>query len=574
MATKNNDGSRRRAQHAGKLAAISYGWASPVTRKRPAQSGCFQTLIKYFKLYCRHSSLVGLKYLAEDRATWIERILWILVYSCTACVVIYFTTIFYQDFAGMSVATMVEEHYSPTEELEFPGVAVCTMNRLSRRAVRELAIEMLDANITTLGIEEVVESIRQLGDLYDTSFRRDDNYTLSTELFTKMYGKDYDVTNIMKRLTPPCSAVLQLCAFHGELRNCSSLFQTRKTQEGFCCTFNYVDETNKLTGADKNTESLHVYKIGDASLTYGLTVVLAPLLDDYFYRLLPVTGWKVMIFNPHDFPDMASGGVTEILVSPSSEKYVHVRAFGLHSTDAIRSFPIEKRRCFFPREKRSITTTYTGSDCILACKIEDIGRACNCMPFFWPTQGFGEQSYKICSHDDIFCIAQHKNETRNFIPSIDETVDDFMKTESDTFVCPNCYLSCDDVTYEVKSTVFVLHPGYYEPSLLPGINITDQSILRVFFSDLGTVSLKRDETYRWYEYMSDLGGIFAFFVGFSIISIVELFYFSVLVLSKLMEPDPYPKAIEEDEILCNQPSIQAIYWNELLPRSKNDIKNI
>lgn len=56
--------------------------------------------------------------------------------------------------------------------------------------------------------------------------------------------------------------------------------------------------------------------------------------------------------------------------------------------------------------------------------------------------------------------------TRNFIPSIDETVDDSMETESDTFICPNCYLLCDDVSYEVKSAVSVLRPGYYKPSLL------------------------------------------------------------------------------------------------------------
>ena len=61
--------------------------------------------------------------------------------------------------------------------------------------------DRLDANITTLDIEEVIECIVQLGDLYDTSFRRDDDYNLSTELFTKMYGKDYDVTILMKRVS-------------------------------------------------------------------------------------------------------------------------------------------------------------------------------------------------------------------------------------------------------------------------------------------------------------------------------------------------------------------------------------
>ena len=42
------------------------------------------------------------------------------------------------------------------------------------------------------------------------------------------------------QLTPQCSSMLLKCRFHDREWNCSELFTFRKTQDGFCCTFNYA----------------------------------------------------------------------------------------------------------------------------------------------------------------------------------------------------------------------------------------------------------------------------------------------------------------------------------------------
>lgn len=70
----------------------------------------------------------------------------------------------------------------------------------------------------------------------------------------------------------------------------------------------------------------------------------------------------------------------------------------------------------------------------------------------------------------------------------------------------------------------------------------------------------------------DACGIIALFIGFSLISVVELFYFIIFLLLDLLEPDPDPRMIRKDG-LRTQPPVRTIYWNELLPRSKRDAGN-
>jgi len=48
------------------------------------------------------------------------------------------------------------------------------------------------------------------------------------------------------QLSPQCSIILMLCKLRGIVENCSELFEFRKTQNGFCCTFNYVRESDDI----------------------------------------------------------------------------------------------------------------------------------------------------------------------------------------------------------------------------------------------------------------------------------------------------------------------------------------
>lgn len=44
-----------------------------------------------------------------------------------------------------------------------------------------------------------------------------------------------------------------------------------------------------------NAKWSKVYKVEELGIEHGLSIVMDPFLDDYFFPILPVVGWKVSI---------------------------------------------------------------------------------------------------------------------------------------------------------------------------------------------------------------------------------------------------------------------------------------
>ncbi|XP_017760977.1 PREDICTED: sodium channel protein Nach-like [Eufriesea mexicana] len=376
------DKSSRRERDAD---GVAKGWAMSKPH-RVSNARFVRTLLKYSKLYCRYTKLAGFRYFVEPEATWFDRTLWFLVYAVTVPAMVYTIYYGYLEFMENPIFTSVETEYFPTYQLDFPGIAICSINRISRRAAVELANEVFAANITDLSIDDILSMISQLGDLYDSEFIQQKRFHRIDQLLTVYYNGYYSITDLMKRLTPRCSSMLLKCRFHNEKRNCSDIFAFRKTQDGFCCTFNYAtkgDDTLLDNGVNHRLDSM---KVNNLTEDGGLSVLLEPFLDDYFYPIFPSPGWKVTIFNPYDYPDMASGGVIDFLVSPREHRRVEIEAIMFNSTKSITAYPLEKRGCVFEDEMTSLRMFYTYSDCIVDCKTADIWKSCGCVPFFLPNR--------------------------------------------------------------------------------------------------------------------------------------------------------------------------------------------
>ncbi|CAK9800136.1 Sodium channel protein Nach [Anthophora plagiata] len=417
-----------------------------------------------------------------------------------------------------------------------------------------------EANITELSVEEIFHEITNLGDLYDSSVMRETDYNTINELLSKLYNNSYDITDLMERLTPQCTDTLLQCYFDNTQKNCTDIFSVGKTQNGFCCTFNYVTKLEDRPKFTKIREP-EVRMAGNVGLYFGLTVSMEPLLDDYSYSIHPMNGWKVMIFNPFDFPDSNSGSVSEVLVRPSSEEFVELKAVGMYSTNSIRSYSIEKRGCIFPDELMSNYSSYTMSECIVACRLEHIWTKCKCRPFFYPRQ----DTRKTCTVEDILCLTEYYGMSYKIIPYEDSNLESALENEN-VVRCKHCYPECDDITYLIQSVRSDLQPGYYNTSVFPNMNVKDQTVLHIYFTDIGTAYLKQDEYYRWYEYISFVGGFYGLLVGFSIVSIVEIIYYITLCLLEIFLPSKTAEeAPREDKTL-------SIYWNEFPPRTRMNAK--
>ncbi|KAI4493118.1 hypothetical protein M0802_009668 [Mischocyttarus mexicanus] len=444
---------------------VTYPWAD--TKRSSLGYHICKTLYKYVSLYCEQSALVGYKYLVEPRRTWAERIIWIAVHLTTICILVYFVIDAYSAFATLPMVTSVESDHYPTSEITFP---------------------------------EILELLEQLGDIYNSMKKlEEDRRNELNQLLLDFYEEEYDVDTLMKELTPECSIMLLKCLFNGNEHNCSDIFSFEKTHDGYCCTFNYITKSN----SNDDDEPIEVKTVKDLGIERGLTVVMEPSLDDYFYTFLPVVGWKVTLFNPTDYPDNISGGVTEVLVSPLLESYLEIEAVSFHSTDQTKSYPIPKRKCIFPNEIQTRYGDYSYSDCLVDCREQQIWKMCKCIPFYLPTRTEVNSKHgrRACTLTDLKCLTRYKSKWLAVFPHEDKTLNNTVR-EYNLLHCGNCYPSCQDVFYTIQSSFSTMKRGYYKTSLLNNIEIIDQSVIHVFFSKYGTVRLKQDISYTWYELLS------------------------------------------------------------------------
>ena len=68
-----------------------------------------------------------------------------------------------------------------------------------------------------------------------------------------------------------------MCRWHGEFRNCSEMFTSSKTDDGFCCSFNTVNLAEGFAKLEEEEEDDDGNGIGDYDYPAG------DYYDDYDY---------------------------------------------------------------------------------------------------------------------------------------------------------------------------------------------------------------------------------------------------------------------------------------------------
>ncbi|XP_014213203.1 sodium channel protein Nach-like [Copidosoma floridanum] len=538
----------------------------PRTRRTLAQ-----LLWEQLKDYLNNSSLAGYKYMVEARRTPYERIMWVVLHvvmMITLCLIVWDVL---QDYRHTPVVTIVDSYHYPSSFLDWPAVSLCSINRISKKATERLAERIKSSNATDLPLDRIVSLLYNLGYLYETSFGE---YNKSQDeeldaLLKKYLNDNYDLTQLMKELTPQCNDILIKCRFRFEARRCSELFTFRKTQDGFCCTFNYARPIDDVHGPVIENHVNGTYKIKRLGQMNGLTFLLDPFLDDYFFSILPISGWKITIFNSGDYPDNTSGGVSDALISPGTENFLELNAVSFYSEKSVRSFEVNERKCIFNDEIPALYDGYTYSDCIVDCKVNDIWTTCGCRPFYFPERF----QHRVCNTSDIGCLNKFKTKWWSVLPhdikqdGEESKIFNYISNESWSLRCKSCYPSCDDVHYYLQTSSVNLQKDE-QISFLKDVQIVDQSLVHIYFAKYGTVRLKQDVAYYWYELLSNIGGICGVFIGFSLISAVEILYFALLTVSTLWRRGSNNKpASFAGESVPAKP-VRTLYWAELAPRSK------
>lgn len=213
--------------------------------------------------------------------------------------------------------------------------------------------------------DRLIKRVSLMGHLYDLEIDGSDEFSKFQEVLDNFDSDNvtgmYDTLKKLKFLAPKCSDVIVKCKWGGQERNCIEIIHTRRTNQGFCCTFNYVRPSN-----DEFNYELEPKVAAGIGPDMGLTLLMNLSSSDYFYPLKNLVGATAIIFDPFEFPDSTIGGVSEVPLEMFVETRITLNAITKKAVEEVQRYSIEKRECLFKTElAREYEGNYIYGDCLV-----------------------------------------------------------------------------------------------------------------------------------------------------------------------------------------------------------------
>nr|CAI5825738.1 unnamed protein product [Callosobruchus analis] len=226
-------------------------------------------------------------------------------------------------------------------------------------------------------------------------------------------------------------------------------------------------------------------------------------LTDMTYTTMSTLGSKILISLSTDYPDKASGGLSEEIVNIGVESFIRFDAVTTTTTPEVKNYPIEKRKCIFRDEVQTIFGNYSFSDCIMDCKIKSVIALCQCVPF------------------NYFSVFPRNKWVRLY--PIDYQGDGLDLEKQVSLRCPICTAACSDTLYYIDASSVLLHE--------PGVENVNFSIVNIQLNKNSGISNIHDASFYWYDMIGIFGGICSLTMGLSFISVVEALFLFIYVFS-------------------------------------------
>ncbi|XP_059611801.1 sodium channel protein Nach-like [Phlebotomus argentipes] len=488
--------------------------------------------------FLKKSSLHCYHYLMEPERSRLEFWFWILIHTIIVvmCAIIGISS--WNKFTSNPLVTSLHDTHYPIEKVPFPAVSICNNNRLSKKASLEYAKELAERDPERRDVDYFFEKVRLLGKLHDYDVDGRSDFLAFHELLEKLsFANDsvsFDIMKIIRKLTPHCSDILLQCLWLGQEQPCMNLFSFRRTQYGFCCTFNYI---RKDSSEDPQRM---VYYTDSKSWDMGLVVTLNASLDDYYYPMFNLEGFVITVFGNDEYPDPSAGYVSEILISPGYENYLKVDAYSTFAERSVANYEVDTRGCLFDDEnKMMMDVAYSRADCVVNCRIKSIIRLCECVPFFLPhAESFRDGTHcRVCDLQDLPCLEKYKIKWATVVNQYEGVLKYDMREVEESLYCPDCLPKCSDTKYKVSTVSLPLQKQFKNSTaLLSGIvDVSSISTVKIYFGSAEAWVYRQDVALYWFQIFSFLGGIIGLMSGFSIISIFEGIWFLLGVLFHIVQ---------------------------------------
>ena len=269
----------------------------------------------------------------------------------------------------------------------------------------------------------------------------------------------FDVKNITSENMDELSMVKR-CYWKGKKMSCASIFSTRPTDRGMCCSFN-MKKADEIFKKSQYASALLKMQKQDTELNFEGTELpvwfqenkeprsqpgqekgLRLVLDAHSDRVSSSTvyenfrGFVTTVDGRDKYPLTSK---SSFLVRPGKENFAIISAVQATASEDIRSIEPVKRQCYFKTENPlEIHNKYSRSNCMLECSLNYTRRMMGklneanvdgCIPWFYPVT------------DDHYTNVCDPWDTRTF--------QKMMSTVPDS-ECAKCLPDCTDTMYEVR----------------------------------------------------------------------------------------------------------------------------
>nr|XP_036212967.1 pickpocket protein 19 isoform X1 [Bactrocera oleae] len=503
---------------------LIFNKAGPKTTATKKPTFC-QVVLPYCKGYCDIASVHGVRYLSDPKLYYFERVIWLLLLIATTSGCLYV----YDDLADLyysqRIQTIVEDSIAPIFTKPFPAIGICPRNRINWPKLLEAHEIFLARNAS----DEVVQTFRRffaiMGDFsFNNFYHLRQLYGLDLNLTLL---DDVDIMEVMRYVGFTCDEMfVQPCHWRRNAYNCCDLFSMERTEYGFCFVFNSViTEQGRERMLRNRYYPYHNSKTTELS---GLDVVIN--LDETKQppNFSLSNGIYVMVKKAdqwHSTPRFINYNTyTKLPVVPQ---------FTL-TDERTRDVTPEERRCLFededdhPLYKKIPGLEYRRGNCFARCHQEYVFKLCKCnLRVFFPQDE--SDNITACTAKDFKCLYEYRDifesDTRVSESEYVETV------SNNTMIC-NCLSSCNQLIYV---TNYISEP-------LEDVNATDEIKkvhLDVHYSSTYMMQYNTRIRYTFVELLANFGGIIGLFLGASLMSGVELFYYFTIGLYTYLRQRSY-----------------------------------
>ncbi|CAH0564375.1 unnamed protein product [Brassicogethes aeneus] len=505
----------------------------------------FKSIRNYFREYCVCSSIHGFRYFGEKR-TYFERGWWFIVFSITLGICIFFIREVYLKWDRSPVIVSFATTQTPIYQIPFPAVTICPETKLQQNLFNytEILQKMVkDQN------DNITEKEYKLFEYMSMVCNTPDQFGNEEIL-------DKDFFEVLRNVNIVFSDIFIYCEYMGMQYKCKNMFNPIITDEGICYSFNMLDKSEiynpkvvhhkYLNNVPNKTRSGWSMEDGYADNvgvdTYPKRALLAGTKNSLQVTLISrktnidytckssLQGFRVMLHTPTRVPLFSQ---QYFRVPLNQEVVAAIQPNMITTSDSVKMYNPQRRKCYFPSERKlKFFLKYTSLNCKLECLANYTLNECGCVGFYMPrfndTLLCGSASRECMRraerklqmgtlYNDII-FSKQKNRTRK------TKINGYKKLK----FC-DCMPICTDFTYDVETSqtdwqyIKNLKVLYDEEQLNEDeIHI---SKLNLFFKSSNFITSVRHELYGPTDFLANFGGLLGLFTGFSILSLMEIFYF-------------------------------------------------